>query len=94
MGLFKESIKNIKFNYLTDLGFKQSHGPKGEYGFVKIINHDDIERLWITVDPNNLKVYLYNEYDFGGMLYEKSLDIPEDIIHDKDAFINWLDEEI
>lgn len=94
MGLFKDSIKFKEFTYLTELGFLRDRGPRGEEGYIKTISHDENEVLWITIDPNHMKVYLYNEWECGGKLWDKTLDIPEEYLYDKDKFIDWLDNHI
>ena len=50
------------------------------------------ERLWITVNLAQKKVYFYNEFECGGMLSQYSLDIPSGIINDENKLIDWLDE--
>lgn len=91
MGLFKESIYNNTLSFLNDLGFTLDSGPIGNKGYVKIINHNSIERLWITVIPNSATVHLYNEYDCGGLLWQRTLNIPHECINNKDKFVDWLD---
>ena len=94
MGLFKESIQHNTLTFLNDLGFVLDTGPTGKKGYVKIIDHDSIERLWITIILSSDTVHLYNEYDCGGLLWERTLDIPHECINDKDKFIDWLDSMI
>ena len=96
MGLFKESIQSYQHQFLKDLGFEFGikSGPRGEYGYTKIIYHNENERLWITVDDKSNKLYLYNELDCGGMLWDRIINIPKDVLNNKDEFIDWLDNEI
>lgn len=97
MGIIKDSLYDSnKYKFLIDLGFKYMTGPTGQNGFVKIINHKSTECLWITIIPNKNKVHLYNEYDCGGLLWERTLDIPNEYIYDNDKtkFIDWLDSQV
>lgn len=97
MGIIKESLfDSNRYKFLIDLGFKYMRGPSGQKGFVKINDHDSIERLWITIIPNKNKVHLYNEFDCGGLLWERTLDIPDECIcdNDKTKFIDWLDSQV
>lgn len=98
MGLFKESINmGLQYAFLFQLGFKYGNhgGAKGEAGYTKIIYHnDDSETLWITVNPVTKKLYLYNEYECGGMLWEREVDIPDNAFDNENNFIDWLDEQI
>ena len=97
MGLFKESLNlSLRYDYLIELGFKygKTSGPKNETGYTKTIQHNENEILWITINPQEKKVYLYNEWDCGGELWSRTHDIPESILEDKIELINWLDEII
>lgn len=95
MGLFKDNIAKPNSHFLIKLGFEfgPRSGPRGEAGFTKTIHHDG-EILWITVSPHMTKVFLYNEYSCGGMLWDRVIDIPNDVVNDKEKFIDWLDEII
>lgn len=92
MGIFKDSLP--QYIFLEHLGFKYESGATGEKGWTKIIEHNDNEILRITVDNYNNKVYLYNEWECCGMLWKKELDIPNGMLNDEDAFIEWLDNKI
>ena len=96
MGLFKENIQSYQHQFLKDLGFEFDirSGPRGEYGYTKTIHHNENEILWITVDDKSNKLYLYNELDCGGMLWDRIINIPKDVLNNKDEFIDWLDNEI
>lgn len=84
-------------NFLTKYGFKygESSGPCGESGYTNTLRHaNSSECLWVTVDFKKRKVHLYNEFDCGGMLSRRTIDIPDNIVDDEDDFIEWLDEYI
>lgn len=96
MGIIKDiySAKS-KSNILIELGFLYGKlGAKGENGYTRTFNHNGNECLWVTLDLIAQKLYLYNEYDCGGMIWEREEDIPKDVFEDDDYFLNWLDEEI
>lgn len=98
MGLLKDNInkqRNI-YEYLITNGFKYGTnvGPRGESGYNKTVEHNINEVLWITISPSDNKVYLYNEWDCGGMIWERTIDIPDNLLEDEDSFIKWLDMEI
>lgn len=82
-------------SFLYDLGFKYSEdgGPRGECGFTRTVHHGH-EVLWITIDTIQNKMYLYNEYDCGGMIWNKEVYVPNDVLSDKYEFAKWLDEQI
>ena len=42
-------------------------------------NSNGTECLWINVCFPKRKVYLYNEYECGGLLWKRELDIPDEI---------------
>ena len=96
MGLIKNTIQNCK--WLETYGFEYKPNPvAGCYpGYERGYYHsNDSEYLWVTVCFPKRKVFLYNEYECGGLLWERELDIPEDInIDDEHEFINWLDDEL
>ena len=96
MGLIKNDIQNI--NWLSKYGFKYNKKPVAGYdsGYERGYYHaDDLEYLWINICFPKRKVYLYNEYECGGLLWETELDIPSGIYStDEEEFINWLDEEL
>ncbi len=96
MGLLKDSITKNKYQFLTKLGFKfgPNSGARGEYGYTKTFHHNGNETLWVTVSPINNKVYLYNEWDCGGMLWDREIDIPDNIMDNETEFVEWLDEQI
>lgn len=96
MGLIKNDIQNM--NWLNKYGFIYDKDPvAGDCsGYEKGYYHaDGLEYLWINICFPERKVYLYNEYDCGGLLWETELDIPDGIYStDEEEFINWLDEEL
>lgn len=98
MGLFKESLSSSVpcCNFLTELGFNygEKSGPQGQSGYTKTVSHNGNEVLWITINTQEKKVYLYNEWECGGKLWSITYDIPESIFKDEMKFINWLDEII
>jgi hypothetical protein len=97
MGLIKNGIQN-NINWLNKYGFEYDEAPvAGNYsGYERGYYHkNDLEFLWINICFPKRKVYLYNEYSCGGMLWERELDIPNGIYNtDEEEFINWLDEEL
>lgn len=95
MGYIKRQLKE-KDSYnemLEGLDFKYDTSPKGDIkGYVRTFLHAcDIERLWVTVSVAENMVYLYNEWECGGVLWEAEADIPQGVLNSEDAFINWLD---
>lgn len=83
-------------SFLYDLGFKygEDSGPRGERGFTTTVQHGH-ETLWITIDTIENKMYLYNEYDCGGMLWDDEVYIPNNVLNSaKYEFAKWLDNEI
>ena len=81
--------------FLYDLGFEygEDSGPRGEHGFTIPVYHG-YETLWITIDTIQNKMYLYDEYDCGGMIWDKEVYIPNNVLSDKYEFAKWLDEQI
>lgn len=97
MGLFKESLNTgLQYSYLIKFGFEYGlkSGARAESGYIKIIRHNGNEMLWITVNPIERKVYLYNELDCGGVLWQRTHDIPKSILGNERKFVEWLDEII
>lgn len=95
MGIFKDSINLcLQWAFLLKLGFRYTSGARGENGYTKIINHSGNERLWITVNPSERKVYLYNEWDCSGELWSRTHEIPQSALDSETEFANWLDEKI
>lgn len=81
--------------FLYDLGFEygENSGPKGECGYTITVRHG-IETLWITFDNLKNKLYLYNEYNCGGMLWDEEIYVPIKVLTDKYSFAKWLDKQI
>lgn len=81
--------------FLYDLGFEygEHSGPRGECGFTRTVQHGH-EVLWITIDTIQNKMYLYNEYDCGGELWDEEVYIPNNVLSDKYEFSKWLDNKI
>lgn len=96
MGILKKKLNESSCNYLTKIGFQygKRSGPQGEEGYTKTIFHNENEVLWITIDLFKKKVYLYNEWDCGGELWQQSYDIPESMLDNEMDIISWLDEII
>lgn len=97
MGLIKKEDRTI--NWLEKYGFKYESSPvagDGSPGYERGYYHcNDLEYLRVNVCFPKRKVFLYNEYDCGGLLWERELDIPDGIYStDEEEFINWLDEEL
>lgn len=63
-------------------------------GYVKTIVHNKNEVLWITVNPQERKVYLHNEWGCGGELWDCYYDIPGNVLNSENDFVDWLDEKI
>lgn len=94
MGRIKNSIPdntNPIVQALHNAGFRHGRGAQGQPGFVRTF-HEDVECLWVTVSLERNTVYLYNEYQCGGMIWSRDETIPEEVRHDADALIDWLDE--
>jgi len=65
MGIFKDNLNlGLQYAFLIKLGFK--YNLYGEKDYIKTIHHNENEMLWITVNPQERKVHLYNEWDCGG----------------------------
>ena len=97
MGIFKNNLNlGLQHAFLINLGFKyeESNGINGMSGYVKSITHNEIEVPWITVNPQERKVHLYNEWDCGGELWQREYDIPQDVLNSESEFVDWLDEQI
>ncbi len=98
MGIFKNSINlELQYAFLINLGFKygERRGAQGETGYTKTIQHNEgYETLWITVNPQERKVYLYNEWDCGGELWQWEYDIPQSALNSESEFVDWLDGKI
>lgn len=95
MGIFKDDLNlGLQYTFLLKLGFRYSNGAQGESGYTKTIHHNGNEKLWITVNLQERKVYLYNEWDCGGELWKKELYVPDSILRNEEKFVDWLDEKI
>lgn len=85
-------------SWLEGYGFKYDKRPvAGNYpGYERGYYHSNgSEYLWVTVCFPKRKVFLYNEYECGGRLWERELNIPDGIYSiDEEEFINWLDKEL
>lgn len=97
MGLIKSDIDDV--NWLSKYGFEYSNHPVAGYGnkgYERGYYHkNNLEFLRVNICFPNRKVYLYNEYECGGLLWEREIDIPDGIcITDEEEFIDWLDEEL
>ena len=82
---------------LKEYGFSFTTNPVAgnKPGYEKTITHSNgTETLWINICVLSQKVYLYNEFECGGLLWEKEIDIPETMSINEDSFIDWLNEEI
>lgn len=92
-------MKNISSltTKLAKLGFEHETGPRGEKGYTKTISHENnSEVLWITVDPDTNIIYLYNEYDVGGMLWDDEIDTEDlnEIFKSDKSFSDWIKTHI
>lgn len=93
MGIFGNDLNaGLQYAFLLKLGFEYKQYGKEEY--TKTIHHNEIETLWITVNPQERKVYLYNEWDCGGELWSRDYDIPQSALENDKKFVDWLDEKI
>lgn len=97
MGLIKNDVRTN--DWLEKYGFKYDKRPvagDGTPGYERGYYHlNGSEFLWVTVCFPKKKVFLYNEYECGGLLWERTLDIPEYIYStDEEKFIDWLDKEL
>lgn len=81
---------------LESEGFElEKCSPEGyECDYEKLIPHDDMYRLWISVSLRDRKVYFYDEYDCGGKVGSYTIKIPKSIDLEDYDFISWLRSEI
>ena len=81
---------------LESEGFElEERSPEGyDCDYEKVIPHDDIYRLWISVSLRDRKIYFYDEYDCGGKIGSYTIKIPKDMDLWGYAFISWLRSEI
>ena len=97
MGIFKNNLNlGLQYAFLIKLGFEygERSGAQGECDYTKTIHHNGNETLWLTVNPKERKLYLYNEWDCGGVLWQRKHDIPQSVLDNEKDFIDWLDEKI
>lgn len=85
-------------SYLENHGFKkQSKSVIGECDncYERTVHiSNGLYYMWISIDTDNKKVYYYVEYDCGGEVSRRNIDIPDDInIYNEHAFMEWLDED-
>lgn len=82
--------------WLESEGFElENCSPEGyDCDYEKVIPHDKIYSLWISVSLRDRKVYFYDEYDCGGVMGSYTTTIPEDINPWGYDFICWLRNEI
>ncbi len=96
MGLVKDCVDNI--DWIRKYGFKYEKRPVAGNcpGYERAYTHSNgTECLWVNVCFSKRKVYLYNEYECGGLLWQRTLDIPYGICNkDETEFIDWLDAEL
>lgn len=94
MGRIKTLVEKEKFKEFKDklvaLGFKKDFGAQDEPGYVNIF-YNNGECLWVTIQFESRTVYLYNEYECGGLLWKRCEHIPEDRMMNFDKFVDWLD---
>lgn len=91
MGIVKDFYKNSIFEHY---GFEYGihSGPKGEEGYTRTFKHDDgFYVLWVTINGRTL--YLYDEYDCGGMVYEEEIHIPEEYQTNQEV-LDYVDEVV
>lgn len=92
MGYFTQ-IATKSFLYGLGFQYGEHSGPRGECGFTTTVQHGS-KTLWITIDTIQNKMYLYNEYDCGGMIWDDEVYLPNNVLSDKYEFAKWLDEQI
>ena len=92
MGYFTQ-IATKSFLYDLEFQYWEHSGPRGECGFTILVYHGS-KTLWITIDTIQNKMYLYNEYDCGGMIWDDEVYLPNNVLSDKYEFAKWLDEQI
>lgn len=99
-GVEKRKIKMKDFPYIVKELILQGFYPEKrsaegyECDWEKIIDHDDIYRLWVSISLKNRKIYFYDEYECGGMISNFAINIPEDIDLNDCEFVEWLNEKI
>lgn len=94
MGRIKDIFRNKDItDKLIAMGFDYGRGAQGETGYVRTFR-DGTYCLWVTVSFRDNKLYLYNEFDCGGLLWKRDCDIPQNALEDCDKFIEWLDEKV
>lgn len=91
MGRIKEDYFPYHCVY-ADYGFEYGDhsGPRCEAGWTKIISHSNgLYDLWVTIDGHTL--YLYDEYNVGGMTFTSEEHIPDELTSETEI-LNYVDE--
>jgi len=93
MGRFKnDNIINPISVWLSQKDFKNETGARGEKGLTKTYSVDDgYYYVWVTINLGKQKIYIYKEYDCGGMVGEDEIDIQDEWLKDLDIFIDEVD---
>lgn len=94
MGRLKnESTSNPINKWLLEQGFKEETGARGENGLTKVYEVDS-DYVWITINLNECKIYVYKEMNCGGMLGDDEIDIRKEWFDSLEIFIENVDEEL
>ena len=95
MGRFKNDAyksEDILANFLLEQGYENTSGARGEKGLTKIYSTcNELYDVWVTINLNDNKIYIYKAYECGGHISDDEINIPEHWKYRLDTFINEID---
>ena len=95
MGRFKNDAykPNGIFNdFLIEQGYKDTSGARDEKGLTKIYSTcNGLYDVWVTINLDKNKIYIYQEYECGGHIADDEIDIEENWKCDLETFIDEID---
>lgn len=96
IGRFKfEDAHNPITQWLMQQGFEETTGARGEEGLTKVYKTSNgLYYVWVTINLNKRKIYVYEEYNCGGMTGEDEITIEREWLSNLDIFINEVDEAL
>lgn len=95
MGRFKSPYKhNSIYSWLVQQGYEDKTGAKGEEGYTNVYKINDLYYVWVTINLDEKKIYIYQEYNCGGCVGTDEINIDEEWLEDLDVFIDEVDQAL
>lgn len=92
MGRFKDSGETGIIAWLKEHKYEKGTGAQGQPGYVHIYEIEDKNYVYVTINIEQKKIYVYKEDCVESYINSSTIDIESDWLTDLESFIDNVDK--